>query len=154
MALKGKKVLVVHPFAETIEKQYAKRNLIFENKLLPDFTLKTIKAVQSAANEKSAFDNWFDALESMKQQIDNEDYDICIIGCGAYGFPLAAHVKRMGKKAVHLAGATQLLFGIKGRRWEEFVVWPYQNLFNENWVRPAAAEKPSNAVVIEGACYW
>lgn len=153
-ALAGKRVLVVHPFAETIEKQYAKRNLIFENNLLPDFTLKTIKAVQSAANEKSAFEDWFDALESMKQQIDNEDYDICIIGCGAYGFPLAAHVKRMGKKAVHLAGATQLLFGIKGKRWEEFVVWPYQNLFNENWVRPAAVEKPSNAVVIEGACYW
>ena len=153
-ALAGKKVLVVHPFAETIEKQYEKRSLIFTDNLLPQFELKTIKAVQSAAGERPAFDSWFDALESMKNQIDKEDYDICIIGCGAYGFPLAAHVKRMGKKSIHLAGVTQLLFGIKGKRWEEFVVWPYQNLFNDSWVRPGQQEKPKNANIIEGACYW
>ena len=27
------------------------------------------------------------------------------LGCGAYGFPLAAHVKRMGKKAIHMGGS-------------------------------------------------
>lgn len=32
------------------------------------------------------------------------DYDICLIGYSAYGFPLAAHAKRKGKKAVHLGG--------------------------------------------------
>ena len=55
----------------------------------------------------------------MKAQIDKEDFDICLIGAGAYGFPLAAYVKRKGKKAVHLGGALQLLFGIKGSRWED-----------------------------------
>ena len=153
-ALAGKKVLVVHPFAETIEKQYEKRSFIFEDNLLPDFTLKTIKAVQSAAGEQPPFDDWFQALESMKNQIDNEDYDICIIGCGAYGFPLAAHVKRMGKKAVHLGGVTQLLFGIKGKRWEDYNVWHYQNMFNEYWVRPDKKETPKKANIIEEACYW
>lgn len=49
----------------------------------------------------------------MKDEIDKRDYDIALIGCGAYGFPLAAHIKRSGKKAVHLGGALQLLFGIK-----------------------------------------
>jgi hypothetical protein len=90
----------------------------------------------------------------MKRKIDCIDYDICIIGCGAYGLPLAAHVKRNGKKSIHLAGATQLLFGIKGKRWEQFLVWPYSNLFNEHWVRPGQDEKPKNASVVEGACYW
>ncbi|MRX63335.1 hypothetical protein [Maribacter luteus] len=153
-ALKGKKVLVVHPFAETIEKQYQKRELLFENNLLPAFELKTIKAVQSVAGSETAFNDWFEALEHMKQQIDAADYDVCIIGCGAYGFPLAAHVKRSGKKAIHMAGATQLLFGIKGKRWENYIVWPYMNLFNEHWVRPGDNEKPKNANVVEGACYW
>ncbi|PHK08841.1 hypothetical protein VF11_37255 [Nostoc linckia z14] len=153
-ALAGKKVLVVHPFAETIEQQYQKRQLLFDNNLLPAFELKTIKAVQSVAGEQTAFDDWFEALDWMKAEIDTTDYDICIIGCGAYGLPLAAHVKRMGKKAVHLAGATQLLFGIKGKRWEQFIVWPYTNLFNENWVRPGQKEKPKNASVVEEACYW
>jgi hypothetical protein len=153
-ALEGKKVLVVHPFAETIEQQYLKRELLFENNLLPNFELKTINAVQSIAGEKTEFVDWFEALESMKSKIDNIDYDICIIGAGAYGFPLSAHVKRMGKKVIHLAGVTQLLFGIKGNRWEQYIVWPYMNLYNEHWVRPGENEKPKNAHIVEGACYW
>jgi hypothetical protein len=153
-ALEGKTVLVVHPFAETIVQQYTKRDQIFSNGLLPEFKLKVIKAVQTVAGEESNFKDWFEALESMKSQIDNIEYDICIIGCGAYGLPLAAHVKRAGKKSIHMAGATQLLFGIKGKRWEQFLVWPYTNLFNEHWVRPGENEKPKNASSVEGACYW
>lgn len=153
-ALEGKKVLVVHPFAETIQNQYKKRNVLFDNNFLPDFDLKTIKAVQSIAGSKTKFNDWFEALNYMKAQINKTDYDICIIGAGAYGFPLAAHVKRMGKKAIHLGGVTQLLFGIVGKRWENFIVWPYMNLFNEHWVRPGETEKPQNAKVVEGACYW
>ncbi|MCA0932650.1 hypothetical protein LCM02_09320 [Lutimonas saemankumensis] len=154
LALKNKKVLVVHPFNKTIEHQYKKRELLFDSPVLPEFELKTIKAVQSISYNDTDFKTWFEALEYMKNQIDQVDYDICILGCGAYGFPLAAHVKRSGKKAVHLGGVTQLLFGIKGKRWEEFVVWPYENLFNENWVRPGIDEKPKNADMIEGGCYW
>lgn len=152
--LEGKKVLVVHPFAETIESQYKKRGSLFENNLLPEFELKTIKAVQTIAGQECEFKDWFEALNFMKSQIDSIDFDICIIGAGAYGFPLGAHVKRIGKKAIHLGGVTQLLFGIKGNRWEDFIVWPYMNLFNENWVRPGELEKPKNATIVEGGCYW
>lgn len=153
-ALEGKKVLVVHPFVETIEKQYKKREQLFEHNLLPAFDLKTIKAVQSVAGTKTEFADWFEALQSMKTKIDQTDYDICILGCGAYGFPLAAHIKRQGKKSIHLAGVTQLLFGVVGKRWENFIVWPYMNLFNEHWVRPEQKEKPQNAKIVEDACYW
>lgn len=153
-ALKGKKVLVVHPFNDTIEFQYKKRKYLFNNGLLPDFELKTIKAVQSIAKEETPFSDWFEALEFMKLQIANVDFDICILGCGAYGFPLASFIKNMGKKAIHLGGVTQLLFGIKGARWERYIVYPYTNLYNEHWVRPGEKEKPKNANNVEGACYW
>ena len=73
---------------------------------MPDFDLITIKAVQSLGGGEQ-FQSWFDALDWMKAEIDKHDYDICLIGCGAYGFPLAAHVKRLGKKAFHLGGALQ-----------------------------------------------
>lgn len=153
-ALEGKKVLVIHPFKEAIELQYEKRNKLFENNLLPDFELKTVKAVQSLGGDNAEYNSWFEALEGMKSQIESIDFDIAIIGCGAYGFPLAAHIKRMGKKAVHLGGVTQLLFGIKGGRWEQHIVWPYMNLFNEHWIRPGDKLKPKNADQVEGACYW
>lgn len=152
-ALAGKKVLVVHPFSETIEKQYQKRELLWENKdVLPEFELKTIKAVQSLAGEKTPYKDWFEALHHMEEQMDALDYDIAIVGCGAYGFHLAAHAKRMGKKAVHLGGATQILFGIKGKRWDEN---PDVNKFyNEYWVYPSLEDKPKQASKVEGGCYW
>ncbi len=153
-ALEGKRVLVVHPFSETIESQYKKRQKLFTNNLLPHFELSTLKAVQGLAGEKTPFESWFDALEYMKSEISSRSFDICIIGCGAYGMPLAAHVKRLGKKSIHLGGVTQLLFGIMGGRWEEHVVYPYMNLLNDSWVRPNRRERPSNAEFIENACYW
>ncbi len=152
-ALEGKKVLVIHPFAETIKEQYKKRKQIFSNiDTLPKFELKTIKAVQTLADNKADFDDWFEALNYMKQQIKETEFDIAIIGCGAYAFPLGAYVKQIGKKAVVLAGATQILFGIKGSRWDNHPV--ISKLYNENWVRPKESEKPKQFSKIEGGCYW
>lgn len=156
-SLEGKKILVIHPFSETINSQYKKRNLIFKNNLLPEFELKTIKAVQSIAGETTKFATWFDALESMKNSMDEMDYDICLIGCGAYGFPLAAHAKRQGKKGFHLGGSLQLLFGIRGKRWENKDYnskYNYSGLMNEHWVKPSAVDRPTSAKKVEGACYW
>jgi hypothetical protein len=155
--LEGKKVLVIHPFAKTIQSQYKYRHLIFKNNLLPHFELQTIQSVQSLANNKTNFIDWFEALDSMKSEIDKYDYDICLIGCGAYGFPLAAHVKRQGKKAIHMGGSLQLLFGIKGKRWENpnyNPIYNYSQLMNEHWVYPSNEEKPQNSNSVEGGCYW
>lgn len=156
-ALEGKKVLVVHPFTDTIKKQYKKREYLFENNLLPEFELKTVQAVQSVAGTKTPFADWFEALNFMKEEIDKIDYDICLIGAGAYGFPLAAHVKRQGKKAFHVGGSLQLLFGIRGRRWESpdyHHVYDYPGLVNQYWVTPSQKEKPKNSELVEGGCYW
>jgi hypothetical protein len=118
-ALKGKKVLVVHPFDFSIQSQYENRKNIFKHPdVLPDYELITLRAVQSVAGTNVQFKDWFEALKYMENRISAIDFDVCILGCGAYGMPLAAHVKRIGKKAIHLGGGTQLLFGIKGKRWE------------------------------------
>ena len=122
--------------------------------MMPDFELLTVKAVQSLAGEPTGYKDWFEALDWMKYEIGKAEFDIAIIGCGAYGFPLAAHVKRLGKKAIHMAGATQLLFGVKGKRWEKDPSQPFTNFMNEYWVRPDDSEKPINAIMVEGACYW
>ncbi len=153
-ALENKRVLVVHPFAKTIKSQFERREKLFNNALLPPFELEVLKAVQSIAGQKTEFEDWFAALDSMKEQLTKKHFDICILGCGAYGFPLASYVKNMGKQAIHLGGATQLLFGIKGARWEQYIVYPYSNLFNEYWVRPSNIETPQKSDLVEGGCYW
>ena len=157
--LENKKVLVIHPFSDNIKSQFQKRHILFENnEVLPNFTLLTIKAVQSLGSESTTFIDWFEALQWMKDEIDKKDYDICLIGAGAYGFPFAAHVKRNGKKAVHIGGSLQLFFGIIGKRWEnegKISGTDYPGLINENWVRPSAnGEQVQNLKKIEGGAYW
>lgn len=150
--LKGQKVLVVHPFAETIEKQFDKKNHFFSETFWPECEWITFKAVQTIAGERDArFATWFDALEYMECEISKLEFDVAIIGCGAYGFPLAAFIKKMGKKAIHLGGATQLLFGIRAKRWEHTELSRY---FNEFWVSPSEKERPVNAELVEKGCYW
>lgn len=155
--LEGKKVLVIHPFAETIEQQYQCRKEIFPGTdILPEFELETLKAVQTVAGTKdNRFDTWFDALDWMYQEAMKIDFDVAIIGCGAYGFPLAGKIKKAGKKAIHLAGATQLLFGIRGKRWDTNPAFEYvRKWYNDAWVYPLDNDKPRNAKVVEGGCYW
>jgi len=159
-ALEGKKVLVVHPFADSILSQYQKRELLFtDNEILPEFEIKVMKAVQSQAESKASFRDWFEALQYQKDQIDTYDYDVCLLGCGAYGFPLAAHCKRRGKQAIHLGGVLQLLFGITGKRWETEEVYQtkysyLKTYYNEYWVRPSETERPKGSETVEGGCYW
>ncbi len=155
-ALKGKKVLVIHPFEDTIRAQYAKRELLFPGTdVLPEFELKTLKAVQTVAGmEDERFKDWFEALEYMYREAMKIDFDIAIIGCGAYGMPLGAMLKKAGKQAIHLGGATQLLFGIKGRRWEENYPSKIATCFNDAWVYPLDSERPAKAANVENGCYW
>ena len=153
-ALKGKKVLVIHPFSETIIEQYKKREYLFENKkILPNFELEVIKAVQTIAGEKDdRFNTWFDALNWMYEETIKKEFDVVLIGCGAYGMPLASMIKNAGKQAIHMGGVLQILFGIKGARWDDDPI--VSNLYNEYWVRPSNNEKIINASSVEGGCYW
>lgn len=152
-ALAGKRVCIIHPFAKTIERQFKNRsNLFKDNRILPNFDLVTIEAVQSVANNKTPFEDWFSALDWMDKEASRIGFDVAIVGCGAYGLPLAFRIKKAGKKAIHLGGATQILFGIKGKRWDDHDV--IKNLYNEYWVRPSEEERPLGAEQVEGGCYW
>lgn len=157
--LAGKRVLVVSPFADTIMKQYSKRQELFPNpNVLPEFgDLITIKAVQSiAGNRPQGIDNWFEALSYMEDKMVSVDYDIALLGCGAYGLPLSVSAKRRGKKVVLLGGSLQLLFGIWGRRWAQpGIDFKNQEIMNRPaWVRPSKEETPNNIEKVPGSGYW
>ena len=153
-ALAGKRVLVVHPFKQTILQQYARREQLFPGTdILPEFaSLRVVQAVQGLAGQNTGYPDWFAALDAMEQQMDAEPYDVAILGAGAYSLPLAVYAKETGHMAVQMSGATQLLFGIKGKRWDSHPV--IGRLYNEAWVRPAATEQPQHKERVEGGSYW
>lgn len=153
-ALRHKKVLVIHPFTQSILQQYAKRKELFKDSdVLPEFDLQLYKAVQSSGLESGPHESWLASLTIMQNEISKLDFDVAIIGAGAYGLPLGSFIKSlMGKCAIHMGGISQILFGIKGKRWES--VERYQDLFNRHWTYPNEYEIPEGAKLIENGCYW
>lgn len=152
-ALKGKKVLVVHPFSDSIQKQYKIREKLFSNKdVLPEFQLFTVKAPQTIMGTPSPYSSWKEALIETYLKCRDCDYDVAIVGCGAYGMVLASMLAEDGKKVIHSGGVTQIYFGIKGERWEKREYM--KKIINENWINPSKAETPNKFSSVEGGCYW
>ena len=154
-ALEGKQVLVIHPFARTIKNQYnTARQFLFPGRsMLPEFYLQTFRAVQSRGCPDPRFATWFHGLNWMQHEISQLNFDIALVGCGAYGLPLSAMIKRTGRTAIHLGGALQLLFGIKGKRWDNDTAT--RVLYNDYWVRPSGEEVPASAERLGAhAPYW
>ena len=151
-ALAGKRVLVVHPFKNTIQRQYARREQLFPGtEILPAFAdLRIVQAVQGLAGADTGYASWFDALAAMEQEMDAAPYDVAIIGAGAYGLPLAAYARDTGHVAVQMSGALQLLFGIRGKRWDDHPI--ISKLYNDAWVRPE--EGLAHKEKVEGGSYW
>jgi hypothetical protein len=152
--LAGKRVLVVSPFAATIEAQYRRREQIWRAKpeVLPEFELRTVRVPLSSYLTPPQHPDWFSALDAMCRQMEAAPFDAALIGAGAWSIPLVAHAKSLGAWAIHLGGVTQILFGIRGHRWERNKrIMAFRN---EAWVRPSASETPNNVQAVEGGCYW
>ena len=140
-----------------IKAQYEKREKLFKNPdMLPEFaSLQTIRSVQtSAGGQDPRFSDWFEAYDYLCGEISKVEFDVVLIGCGSYNLPLASYIKRLGKKAVVMGGSVQLLFGIRGQRWDSAGDWIEQGLYNEHWVRPSDEETPQKSSGVEGGCYW
>lgn len=152
LALASKKVLIVHPFAETIQSQFARRGQIRGVKdFLPEFRLQTVIPPVTFAGVGST-KPWMSHYQELVRKVALEDFDVALIGAGAYGLPLAGAIKRSGRQAIHLGGALQLLFGIIGRRWEEHPL--LKGVSDDTWVRPGVNETPRGASLVEGGTYW
>jgi hypothetical protein len=152
--LRGKKVLIVSPFVELIKEQYEKRDLVWAGKnVLPEMELRFLKSVWYLGKEEnSGFEDWFAALEYLYSETLKIDFDIALLGCGPFGSFLAARLKRAGKQAIQYGGSLQILFGIRGARWDNYS--GYTGYYNEYWVRPSKEDGPRDKRPLDDGCYW
>ncbi len=152
--LYGKRVLVVSPFSESIKMQYKRRRELFENENnLPDFELITYQSLETQMGDNKGFSNWFEAYQYMEKEILQIEFDVAIIGCGAYGYPLTAAIKRAGRQAIEMCSSTQLMFGIKAKRWVENRNESVTKWWNDAWIYPMETP-PKHYEQIEDGCYW
>lgn len=151
-ALAGKKVLVISPFSETIKMQYEKRELLFHgNQILPEFKLIPFQMISTQWGNKCGFLNFFEAYDTILAKISDIDFDIALIGAGAYGFLLASDIKNMGKQSLELCSYLMPLFGVKIKR--HLTEPNISQFYNSNWSFPVE-EPVANYRLIENGCYW
>lgn len=151
-ALRGKRVLVVSPFTDTIRKQYDRRELLlFGEDEFPCCELILYRAPETQMGNTDGFDNWFQVFDRLCHDIEQIDFDIAIIGAGAYGFPLAARVKSMGKQAISISSYLANWFGIKMKRYCTYA--QINRRWNNNWCF-VMETPPKGYEKIESGCYW
>jgi hypothetical protein len=94
---------------------------------------------------------WKDCVDYVVEEVLQTGARTVIIGCGGLGMIIGGRLKAAGKICIVLGGATQVLFGIKGRRWETHIL---SKLWGPDWVWPAVDETPGGASDVERGCYW
>ena len=152
----GKKVLIINPFVDSFQKQLKNNFRFFKDKIIfhPEQEFVFYKTYQTSAGNH-IHSSWVETFELMKEGIRKLDFDIALLGCGGYGLSLCNFIKmELGKSAIYVGGGLQLLFGVKGRRWETHPI--IKKLIDENgtFISPSGDEVMKNKDKIENGCYW
>ena len=153
-SIKGKKILIIHPFSKTFLKQVQNINKIFpEKKWFEDCKIDFATPPLTLAGNHQNKD-WQEHLTPFLESLrDKSDFDIALVAAGGYGMIIADYIfTEMGKSVMYIGGALQIFFGVIGKRWfdnKEIV-----KLVNDDWIRPGKEDKPDNFTRVEKGCYW
>lgn len=151
--LSGKNVVVFSPFADSISQNYNNFNNIWNGKITTNFNLINIKYPTSIPiTLNSPYKTSTEIYNKYIDILHNTNFDVGIFGTGYTGLLFALECKKMNKTGIHLGGATQILFGIKGNRWDNRD--NFKSLFNKHWTYPMECETPKFYKQVEGGCYW
>jgi hypothetical protein len=149
------RLLFISPFVETMKSQLPHLRQIHDSDRKTDFAWEDYEAKISFLKcplqwhlSPSPFRNWVHGLEEITKEALAKEFDIALIGAGAWSLPLAARIKKAGRAAIHTGGETQLFFGIRGKRWDK------KNLYNPFWVSCSPKETPFQKEKIDNGCYW
>jgi hypothetical protein len=152
-ALKGKKILIISAFIESIQSKISVREKIYGIDLFPECTFCFIKPPQTQGENPSR--DWMEELQDFNKELDTiGDYDIALVSAGGYGNLICGEIFKRGRSAIYIGGVLQMYFGILGTRWERERPEIVKLYLNEYWSRPMDSEKPTGHNAIEGSCYW
>ena len=152
--LKGKRILIISPFADSMREKDPNRDKIYGVDLFPDCNLMYIKPPQTQADEPSQM--FITELEKFKNELDSisGNYDVALVSAGGYGNLICSHIYKTGHSAIYIGGVLQMYFGIVGQRWMRERQDIIRYYINEHWTRPTEKEKPTNFSMVERSCYW
>lgn len=155
--LRGKRVLIVHPFENTIRAQIPKLSDVFPDRQGEWFSECTFHVLRPpvtlAGNHREM--EWSEHLSVFLSCLEDvPEVDVALVAAGGYGMLIADELfsRRPTTSVIYVGGALQLFFGIIGKRW--FNQPDVMRLVTDEWIRPVAADKPPEAARVEKGCYW
>ena len=158
----GSKIAIVSPFWDSILHQVPNLDKIWHTHpiwmkpshlFLPIQTFYSPLVAGDRHNQWSPhLPDWRAACDEITEKVKALDAKYVFVGCGALSLPIVAALKRAGCIAIHTGSAPQIMFGIKGKRWDNHSV--ISKFYNSSWIRPSAREIPEGARAIENACYF
>lgn len=156
LALKGKRILIVSAFCDSIKSKIDDRSKIYDGvDLFPECSFIFIKPpVTNGDNPSEEFDieleHFYSRLDKIKGQ-----YDIALLSCGGYANPIANYIYEIhNASAIYIGGVLQMYFGIYGKRWMADRPDIFKLYMNDYWTTPLINERPMNFTSIENGCYW
>jgi len=152
-ALKDKRILIIHPFTASLERQSHHLAKIFPGReWFEGCTFQFVAPPMSMAGNHGGRD-WRAHLDEFLERLPSpSSYDLALVAAGGYGMLIADHVFQQGKSVIYVGGALQLFFGVIGKRW---MTQPkILRLVTDAWIRPTKEEQPVNHKVVENGCYW
>ena len=149
--LRGMRVLIVHPFVVSMERQSHRLAEIFPGReWFEGCTFQFVAPPMTLAGNHQGRD-WSVHLANLVLP-DPSTYDVALVAAGGYGMLIADRIFRAGRSVIYVGGALQLFFGVVGKRWmaQEAI----RRLVTDAWVRPSKEEQPRGPREVEGGCYW
>lgn len=150
-AFKNKKILVISPYSTDIQRQLNNIKNVYGDNIYENIIFETYQSVETQLNNTHGFVDYFDALNKMKEEIKEIDFDIALVCCGAYGYLLSSYIKDIGKIAIELCSYLPNWFGIKIKRYCTNLI--VNKIWNSYWIFPTS-KKILKSEKIEDNCYW
>ena len=155
-ALRGKRILIISPFVDSIKEKIDIRSRLYDGvDLFPDCTFVFAKPPQTQGSQPSS--DFLVELERFKGELNKvaDQYDVALVSCGGYGNLICNYIYETHKKsAIYVGGVLQMFFGILGGRWLKERPDVLRLFMNEYWSRPKESERPAGHNQIENGCYW
>lgn len=150
-SLSGKKILIISSINASIKAQINNFPLIHNTNYSLSNSIIYYDCPETYFIEERKLSTWFDTFNKIKSDISNIEFDVAIISAGAYGHPLAAYVKTMGKQSINICSGIYVLFGIKNKA--QTVIRRISSNYNDYWIYPIKNVN-RHYMDIEKGGYW
>lgn len=134
--LDNKKILIISTFDDEIKQQLSIKDQLFAKQHLrkyPNFAkVSYVHTHLTLSDLEKPHNNWFETYQSYCKQIACADFDIALLFCGCYSYPIAQYIySEINKSAIIVGGVAQLFFGITGNRYETPF---FKQFMNNKWI--------------------